>query len=411
MFELVEIGRLVGASDNLRRSVGNVAELAASIRSIGVLEPLLVTPAADGFAVVAGHRRLAAARKAGLEMVPCVIREMSEVDRVVAMVVENEQRSDLSPIEAADGYFRLIDMGVTQKELAKRVGRSAKHVGSRLALLELPRTVRTQIHAGRLSLTAAAALLELVDDPGLIEEIASGDPADVERAVLRHHARHSAQPVGEDQVEGDVDVEHDEADLDGGPSREPEHDDDNGGGADGDEAASSDPADKDVDVDGDVVVESEWQRRARERSEVEAARRKAMVAARTARTAFIDGLLQRRVPKGDATAHVAATVIETASSVQARLACRWIGLEPVEGRFGPDHRTALNIYSASSVGNRDRAVLAICLARGEEAARGGHSTTLGCGFIEFLATFGYEPTAGDPRRNDGDADGRSTDAA
>ena len=92
MFELVEIDRLVGASDNLRRNVGNVTELAASIRSIGVLEPLLVTPAADGFAVVAGHRRLAAARKAGLEIVPCVVREMSEVERVIAMVVENEQR-------------------------------------------------------------------------------------------------------------------------------------------------------------------------------------------------------------------------------------------------------------------------------------------------------------------------------
>src|SRR4051812_28031558 len=136
MFELVEIDRLVGAADNLRRNVGNVTELAASIRSIGVLEPLLVTPAVDGFAVVAGHRRLAAARKAGLEVVPCVVREMSEVERVIAMVVENEQRSDLSPIESAEGYFRLIDMGITQKELAKKVGRSAKHVASRLALLE-----------------------------------------------------------------------------------------------------------------------------------------------------------------------------------------------------------------------------------------------------------------------------------
>lgn len=124
MFELVEIDRLVGAADNLRRNV-NVTELAASIRSIGVLEPLLVTPAVDGFAVVAGHRRLAAARKAGLEVVPCVVREMSEVERVIAMVVENEQRSDLSPIESAEGYFRLIDMGITQKELAKKVGRSA----------------------------------------------------------------------------------------------------------------------------------------------------------------------------------------------------------------------------------------------------------------------------------------------
>ena len=81
MFEEIEIDRLVEASDNLRRRVGNVTELAASVRSIGVLEPLLVTPSPEGFVVVAGHRRLAAARRAELATVPCVIREMDAVDQ------------------------------------------------------------------------------------------------------------------------------------------------------------------------------------------------------------------------------------------------------------------------------------------------------------------------------------------
>ncbi len=382
MFELVEIDRLVGASDNLRRNVGNVTELAASIRSIGVLEPLLVTPAADGFAVVAGHRRLAAARKAGLDVVPCVVREMSEVERVIAMVVENEQRSDLSPIESAEGYFRLIDMGITQKELAKKVGRSAKHVASRLALLELPRTVRRQVHAGRLGLGAAAALLELVDEPQVIEEIAAGDPADVERAVLRHQAR-SAQRAEQ--------LGHDESDVED-PEEELQV------GRDGDDGEAE-------------AAESEWQRRARERSEAEAARRRSLSEARTARGEFVVGLVQRRLPKGDVAAHVAATIIETMSAAQARLACRMLAVEPLPGTFGPDYRTPLLDHASSSVGNRDRVVLAVCLAKGEEAARAGYPSPLGYGYVEFLATFGYEPTAGDPERPAGDEVGRSSDAA
>lgn len=382
MFELVEIDRLVGAADNLRRNVGNVTELAASIRSIGVLEPLLVTPAADGFAVVAGHRRLAAARKAGLEVVPCVVREMSEVERVIAMVVENEQRSDLSPIESAEGYFRLIDMGVTQKELAKKVGRSAKHLASRLALLELPRTVRGQVHAGRLGLGAAAALLELVDEPQVIEEIAAGDPADVERAVLRHQAR-SAQRAEQ--------LGHDESDV-GDPEGDLQV------GRDGDDGEAE-------------AAESEWQRRARERAEADAARRTSLSEARTARSEFVLGLVQRRLPKGDVSAHVATTVIETVSAAQARLACRMLAVEPMPGTFGPDYRAPLVDHAASSVGNRDRVVLAVCLAKGEEAARAGYPSQLGHGYVEFLATFGYEPTAGDPERPAGDDVGRSSDAA
>ena len=382
MFELVEIDRLVGAADNLRRNVGNVTELAASIRSIGVLEPLLVTPAVDGFAVVAGHRRLAAARKAGLEVVPCVVREMSEVERVIALVVENEQRSDLSPIESAEGYFRLIDMGITQKELAKKVGRSAKHVASRLALLELPRAVRGQVHAGRLGLGAAAALLELVDEPQVIEEIAAGDPADVERAVLRHQAR-SAQRAEQ--------LGHDESDV-GDPEEDLQV------GRDGDDGEAE-------------AAESEWQRRARERSEAEAARRKSLSEARTARGEFVVGLVERRLPKGDVSAHVAATIIETISAAQARLACRMLAVEPLPGTFGPDYRTPLVDHAASSVGNRDRVVLAVCLAKGEEAARAGYPSPLGYGYVEFLATFGYEPTAGDPERPAGDEVGRSSDAA
>ena len=222
-------------------------------------------------------------------------------------------------------------------------------------------------------------MLELVNEPQVIEKIAAGDPADVERAVLRHQAR-SAQQRGPHES----DVGEPEDDLQVGPE-----------GAGGEAEAA----------------ESEWQRRARERSQAEAARRKSLSEARTARGEFVVGLVQRRLPKGDVSAHVAATIIETMSAAQARLACRMLAVEPLPGTFGPDYRTPLVDHAASSVGNRDRVVLAVCLAKGEEAARAGYPSPLGYGYVEFLATFGYEPTAGDPERPAGDEVGRSSDAA
>jgi len=267
MFEEIEIDRLVEASDNLRRRVGNVTELAASVRSIGVLEPLLVTPSPEGFVVVAGHRRLAAARKAELATVPCVIREMDAVERVIAMVVENEQRTDLSPVEAAEGYFRLIDLGMTQRELAKRVGRTAKHVASRLALLELPRSTRESVHRGEVSLGAAQALLVLVDTPEVIEEIVSEQPDDIERAVIRH------QSIVERAAAA--------SETDESPDGPPDETTDRFGGGD----------------QPDDLEETGFARRSRERREREAATRRAQGAARLRRAAFVTELLGRRLPK------------------------------------------------------------------------------------------------------------------
>ncbi|MBK6671876.1 MAG: ParB/RepB/Spo0J family partition protein [Actinobacteria bacterium] len=385
--KLVEIDRLVRASDNLRRQVGNVTELAASMRSIGVLEPLFVTPWLEGFVVVAGHRRLAAARKAGLEVVPCVVREMSAMERVIAMVVENEQRTDLSPVEAAEGYFRLIDLGMTQRELARRVGRTAKHVASRLALLELPRS--TSSRAGpprRVRPGAAPALLELVDEPEVIEEIVSEQPDDIERAVIRH------QSIVERAATRRRWTGHPTAPLDDATDRV-------GGGDHQDDLEETDVA-----------------RRSRERRQAEVATRRAQGEARVRRAAFVGELLGRRLPKADVAAHVAFVLIDTVSTNRARLACRSLDVESVDGPFGPDWRTALAAFADGSVRDRDRAVLAICLAKGEESAGAGYPTSLGCAHVRFLADYGYEVGDGDPvEATEGDSDsdglGRNHDAA
>ena len=97
----VPLERLVAAADNLRREVGEVSDLAASIRSVGLLEPLIVCEqeSSEGYLVVAGHRRLAAAALAGLSAVPAIVRRLTDAERTEIMVIENLQREGLDPLE------------------------------------------------------------------------------------------------------------------------------------------------------------------------------------------------------------------------------------------------------------------------------------------------------------------------
>lgn len=135
--------------NNPRRQVGDVADLEASIRSQGIKQPLLVTPTGetdiDGHAqyrVVIGHRRLAAAKQAGLESVPAIIERMDARREREVMLVENSQRSDLTPIEEADGYQGLLDLGVGVKEMAEKTGRSDRFVRRRLKIARIPQETR-----------------------------------------------------------------------------------------------------------------------------------------------------------------------------------------------------------------------------------------------------------------------------
>jgi ParB family chromosome partitioning protein len=135
-------------------------ELAESIRAQGVLQPLLVTP---GGVVVAGHRRLAAARMAGLDEVPVVIRDLDRIQQQEIMLVENLQRQDLSPVEEARAYRQLLDAGHTTAQLARRIGAPAARINARLVLLKLDEQVQWMFHRGDLPLTLAAVLLKVAD--------------------------------------------------------------------------------------------------------------------------------------------------------------------------------------------------------------------------------------------------------
>jgi len=166
----VPIGELKMAADNVRQDVGDVSELAESMKAGGVIAPLVVNEA--DMVVVAGARRLAAAKKAGLKVVPVVKRAFTEQERLEVMLVENLQREDLTPLEEAAGYKRLVEMGLTQRKIATQVGRSQAHVAKRLALLALPEKVQKQVDSGGISLPDAQELAKLKDTPDVVAKLA-----------------------------------------------------------------------------------------------------------------------------------------------------------------------------------------------------------------------------------------------
>ena len=140
--------------DQPRRRFGEaeMATLVASIREHGVLQPILVAETLDGYQLIAGERRVRAAQAAGLDRIPAVIRELDARARLELALVENLQREDLDPIEAARGFRRLIDeFGFTHEDIAERVGRARSTVANTLRLLDLASVVQLAIADGRIS--------------------------------------------------------------------------------------------------------------------------------------------------------------------------------------------------------------------------------------------------------------------
>jgi len=178
-----------------------IAALAESIRENGVIQPLIVRPRpgdVGGYEIVAGERRWRAAQQAQLHEVPVVIRELTDERAGEIALVENVQREDLSPIEEAEGYRRLIEQfGHTQDSLAKRVGKSRVHVANSLRLLGLPGAVRTQLEDGALSAGHARALLGAADPTGAAAIVAKrGLTVRQTEALVRSAPKSSSKAKG-----------------------------------------------------------------------------------------------------------------------------------------------------------------------------------------------------------------------
>ncbi len=149
-------------------------ELEASIREFGVLQPLLVRPMSDGsYRIVAGERRWRAARRAGLNEVPVIIKSLTDAEAAAIALIENLQREDLNPIEEAAGIKKLIEeYGYTQEEAAEKLSKSRPAITNALRLLSLPKDVSKMLEEGKISTGHARALLGL-DDEQTISDIAN----------------------------------------------------------------------------------------------------------------------------------------------------------------------------------------------------------------------------------------------
>lgn len=177
---LVSIDSVRPSRLNPRKDIRDdeLAELANSIRTKGLVQPIIVRP--DGspgmFEIVAGERRWRAAQKAGVHQVPVIVRDLDDRQVLEVAIIENVQRSDLNAIEEAGGYRELIDRyGYSQEQVSEIIGKSRSHVANTLRLLKLPDSVRDKVQRGQLTAGHARALIGREDAEALAEQIIQSD--------------------------------------------------------------------------------------------------------------------------------------------------------------------------------------------------------------------------------------------
>jgi len=180
-----------------------LAELVDSIRTRGILQPLLARPHPDSngkYQIIAGERRWRAAQQAGLHEVPVLIRNLPDTEAMAASLVENLQRQDLNPIEEGEGFRRLIEeFGLTQEQLGAAVGKSRSHVANAMRLLQLPASVRVDVQNGKLSAGHARALLAH-PDPEQAAKLVIARGLNVRQTEALANAKPSEPSAREDKI-------------------------------------------------------------------------------------------------------------------------------------------------------------------------------------------------------------------
>lgn len=168
----LDIERIDPNPDQPRREFDaeQLQQLARSIELHGVLQPIVVRQAGDRFELIMGERRFRASQLAGRPTIPAVVADIEPDDRLELAIVENVQRADLNPIELAQAYHALSAAGYTQDEIGRKVSMDRSSIANHIRLLDLSRTIQTDVEAGRLSMGHAKALLQ-VSDPDARETL------------------------------------------------------------------------------------------------------------------------------------------------------------------------------------------------------------------------------------------------
>lgn len=160
----IQVGQIEPNPYQPRKAFDKTAldELAASIRVSGMIQPVVVRRAGAGYQLIVGERRWRAALQAGVERIPAIVRNATDVETLELALVENLLREDLNPMEEAEAYQKLLsEFGWTQEELAQRVGRDRSSISNAVRLLRLPQSIQEDLRAGRLTMGHARALLSL----------------------------------------------------------------------------------------------------------------------------------------------------------------------------------------------------------------------------------------------------------
>ncbi|MBU1262340.1 ParB/RepB/Spo0J family partition protein, partial [bacterium] len=171
----IEIEKISIGDCKIRRELLEDEELIASIREKGILQPIIVVPKGELYEVIAGQRRFLSAKKAGLVKIPAIIKDVEKAEQLEIALVENIQRKNLNAIEEAEAYKRLQDeFGLTQEEIAKKVGKNRTSVANLLRLLGLPQKIKERIIKGEITAGHARAILSIPlekEREGLADEI------------------------------------------------------------------------------------------------------------------------------------------------------------------------------------------------------------------------------------------------
>ena len=188
-----------------------LAQLADSIRHSGVLSPILVARSGERYTIIAGERRWRAARLAGLETIPAIVREWDEIKRQEAALIENIQRENLNPIEEAQGIYTLMnECALTQEAVSERLGRSRPAVANLLRLLNLPRTMQQAVIDGAISAGHARVLAGIADKKLQAALFAKTVQSGWSVRQLENMAKQAAQPQREKPKAGPLPVEYEE---------------------------------------------------------------------------------------------------------------------------------------------------------------------------------------------------------